>query len=398
MPVSGAISGLVIPVTLEVPIGADRVFAVAAVDAANRPIFQGQSEPVTLVADKPATVGIQLSDTTIRIITSRLPDGTEDRSYTATFEAERGTGVIWTVQEGKLPQGLELNAATGALTGTSTAAGVFPIRIRVTDAVGLFDEVPVTIRINPAPLPPKITTTTVPDGTVGAPYRAILAAVDGTGAPTWSVVTGAGRLPDGLQLIEATGVITGTPTKEGTATLTVRATDTTPLSDEQVLTITINPAPVPPTITTTTLPDGTAQALYSAQLTATGGTGAVSWSVVTGKVPDGLQLIGATGAITGTPTKNGTFGFTVRATDTMPLSAEKALSITIKEAPKPPVITSTTLPGGQVGDAYNAQLTATSTNGAVTWSLVSGGDPAPGLKLQGATISGTPSTKGTFDF
>ena len=395
VPVSGAVSGLVIPVTLEVPVGADRVFAVAAVDVANRPIFQGQSEPVTLVADQPSTVSIQLTDTTIRIITSTLPDGTEDRSYTASLVAERGTGLTWTVQEGVLPPGVRLDAATGALLGTSTTAGVFPVTVRVTDAVGLFDEAPVTIRINPAPLPPRITTTTLPNGTLGAPYTTTLVATGGTGAPTWRVVAGA--LPDGLSL-SATGVITGRPTREGTATFTVRATDTIPLSDEQVLTIRINPAPVPPAITTTTLPDGTEQVTYNARVTATGGTGAVTWRVVTGKLPDNVFLNQTTGAITGIPTKNGTFGFTVRATDTMPLSNEKALTITIKDAPRPPVITSTTLPGGQVGDTYTATLTATSTNGAVTWRLIPAGNPAPGLRLAGATITGTPSTKGTFEF
>lgn len=394
--VNEAVSGLVIPVTLEVPVGANRVFAVAAVDAVNRPIFQGQSEPVTLTTDQPATVAIQLTDTTIRILPNPLPDGTEDRPYTGRLQAERGTGLTWTVQAGELPPGVRLDVATGALLGTSTAVGLFTPTIRVTDALGLFDEAQITIRINPAPLPPKITTTTLSNGTVGAPYRATLVAVDGTGAPTWSRSTGA--LPAGLNLDSDTGVISGTPTTEGRATFTVRATDTTPLSDEQELRITINPAPVPPTITTTRLPEGTTQARYTAQLTKTGGTGDVTWRVVAGGLPDGLRLTAATGAFTGTPTKNGNFTFTIRATDTIPLSDEQVLTIMIKEAPKPPVITTESLSGGQVGAAYRATLTATSTNGTVTWRLIPAGAPAPGLQLVGATITGTPTMKNTFEF
>lgn len=75
----------------------------------------------------------------------------------------------------------------------------------------------------------------------------------------------------------------------------------------------------------------------------------VTWNVVAGKLPDDLFLNRTTGALTGTPTKNGTFTFTIRATDTIPLSDDQALTITIKEAPKPPVITSTILPGGRLG-------------------------------------------------
>jgi len=397
--VTGATGGQTIPVTLEVPVGESRVFTVSARNIANQTIFQGQSAPLTLTAGEAATADVRLADTTIRITTTVLPDGTEDRSYTATLVAERASGAVtWTKQDGVLPPGVSLDGSTGALTGTPTSSGVFPITVRATDAAALFDEVRVTIRINPAPIPPKITTTTLPDGTVGNSYSTTLVATGGTSTPTWSVIAGA--LPPGLKLSASTGVITGTPTAESGANpfrFTVRATDTIPLTDEQALAIKINPAPVPPTITTTTLPDGTTEARYSARLAATGGTGEVTWSVVGGKLPDDLFLNRTTGAITGTPTKNGTFSFTIRATDTLPLSSQKALTIRIKEAPKPPVILTTTLPGGKVGDQYSAQLTATSTNGAVRWSSP---DFPARFTLNGTTgaITGTPTTAGSLSF
>ena len=397
-PVRNAESGQVIPIEINVPVGQDRVFSVSALNAANQTIFHGQSESVVLTPGQTATVNVPLADTTIRILTETLPDGTEDRSYTATLAAERGSGAVsWRITNGRIPPGIELNASTGVMTGTPTVAGTFPLTIRATDTAGLFDEQRLSVRINPAPIPPRITTTTLPEGTAGSRYSTTLTATGGTGAPKWSVVLGA--LPPGLILNETTGAITGTPTTEGTSNFTVRATDTIPLTGEKALSIKVNPVPRPPTITTTTLPNGTASARYNQTLTATGGTGAVTWSVSAGSLPPGLTLNRTTGAITGRPTTVGPFSFTVRATDTIPLSTEKALSITIVEGPIPPEITTTTLPGGRVGTLYNATLTATSRNGAVTWSVITGTLP-PGLNLNGSTgaITGTPTTKGTFEF
>lgn len=65
-------------------------------------------------------------------------------------------------------------------------------------------------------------------------------------------------------------------------------------------------------------------------------------------------------------------------------------------APEKPVITTTTLSGGQVGEAYSQTLAATGA-AAITWSIESGSLPA-GLTLSGNTISGTPTTAGTFTF
>ena len=87
----------------------------------------------------------------------------------------------------------------------------------------------------------------------------------GTGALTWSIVAGTGTLPQDLNLIQANGVISGTPTAAGTSSFTVRVQDAGGLSDTQALSITINqPAPPPsPSITTTTLPAGTLGQSYN---------------------------------------------------------------------------------------------------------------------------------------
>ena len=85
---------------------------------------------------------------------------------------------------------------------------------------------------------PKITTDSLPDGTVNQLYTATLQAT-GNGI-TWSLDSGS-TLPNGLKLEKDT--ISGTPTAAGTSTFTVKAENTAG-SDSKELTLTINPAPI----------------------------------------------------------------------------------------------------------------------------------------------------------
>jgi len=82
----------------------------------------------------------------------------------------------------------------------------------------------------------------------------------------------------------------------------------------------------PPTITTTTLPNGTVGTAYSQILTASGDT-PITWTRDSGTLPGGLTLSSA-GVISGTPTTAGTFTFTVKAANAKG-SITKSLTITI---------------------------------------------------------------------
>jgi hypothetical protein len=70
----------------------------------------------------------------------------------------------------------------------------------------------------------------------------------------------------------------------------------------------------PITLAPVSLPAGTTGTAYSQTLTATGGTGAYTFSVVNGTLPAGLTLA-ADGTLSGVPTLAGSFTFTVQATD-----------------------------------------------------------------------------------
>ena len=153
----------------------------------------------------------------------------------------------------------------------------------------------------------------------------------------------------------------------------------------------------PPAISTSSLPQGSVNAFYTASLTATGGQAPYSWSVTQGNLPAGLTLNGATGVISGTPTTLGTASFTVQVRDSQPTpaSAQANLSIAITNSFK---VTTSELPNGTVGTPYQATLSAGGGVPPYTWSLVSGSLPLDLTLSTSGVISGTPTAAGTWSF
>jgi len=169
----------------------------------------------------------------------------------------------------------------------------------------------------------KIATTTLFDGVVGEIYHQELTAI-GTVPITWILVNG--KLPNGLTLSKD-GTISGTPTADGAFEFTVQATNKAG-NDTKKLSITIiTPEEQKIEIKTTTLTNGMVGTAYNQQLTATGAT-PITWTLLEGDFPNGLTL-STNGTISGKPTADGIFNFTVQATNDAVGSDSKTLSIRV---------------------------------------------------------------------
>jgi hypothetical protein len=171
-----------------------------------------------------------------------------------------------------------------------------------------------------------------------------------------------------------------------------------------------SPPPPPPsscTIVPETFPEGNVGTLNTWFFSTTGcrtSEKPVQFNVVSGQIPPGLKLFTqgvGSGGITGTPTTEGLFNFTIQVQDQTGARDTESFSIRIN-APRPVVVTnqSDALTPGTVGEFYCCgNLFADGGVPGYTWTLRSGQLP-PGLRLSASPgrITGTPTTRGTFSF
>ena len=252
----------------------------------------------------------------------------QSQNITATLTHDvKNQGVTWSLSG---PGSLTNEAATSVtfvapqdISAESTST-ITATSVANTTATGS-----VTITVDPVL---GITTSSLPVGTVGTPYVGVIGAIGATGTFTWTLTKG--NLPAGLSLSSSTSsavTILGTPTTVGTSDFTIQVVDSGGDSVSRPFSITINPPP-PLSVATHTLPQGTVGIAYpDTTLQASSGTPPYSWMLINGTtLPPGLSLSSA-GVISGTPTTQGQFPFSVQVTDSSSpqQTASASLMITI---------------------------------------------------------------------
>ncbi len=145
----------------------------------------------------------------------------------------------------------------------------------------------------------------------GTPYRFRLRAAFGAPPYRWAIVNG--TLPEGIAL-DATGLLSGTPTAAGAATPTIQVVDSKGAKATRLRQLIVE-ADVAPRITTTgELPDWSRGVHRGVWLEAEGGNGFRTWAVKEGRLPTGVTLR-SDGLLVGAPGQVGAFTFTAAVTD-----------------------------------------------------------------------------------
>jgi len=212
-----------------------------------------------------------------------------------------------------------------------------------------------------------------------------------------------GVLPPGLSLNTSTGIISGTPTSEGTFSFVVDVKEIRPEGDSSALTgtaaftITVGEGEA---LTVSLEPTAGAVGVpFNGVTSAEGGTAPYTFSLVAGSLPSGVSL-SSSGTLSGTPTAVGDFAVSIQATDSNGATGTGNFTITISSE-SPVTVTLEGGGAGVVGTPFtDGVLTAAGGAPPYTFRDASGGLAATGLSVGASTgaITGTPSQAGAITF
>ncbi|MCC8473775.1 putative Ig domain-containing protein [Xanthomonas arboricola] len=287
---------------------------------------------------------------------STLPAGTAGQAYSAAITpATGGTAPYrYALTAGALPNGVIVDAATGALSGTPTLSGTFNFTLTATDstpspAAQASQNYSVTI----AAATLVLAQPTLPPAVRGSAYNQVITASGGVAPYRYSIASG--TLPTGLTLAND-GTLSGTPTTQGTSSFTIAVADAGNASATQAYSFTVSDAaPVAVADVAATMSDAAVTVAVTANDTGNITAIAIAAAPTNGTaVVNGLELVytpaaGFVGTDVVSYTVTGSGGTSAAATVTIAVNARPvAVSVTAAAVP---------------GEAQQVDLTRNATGG-----------------------------------
>jgi len=342
---------------------------------------------IALLAALAAAAVLAVGAAAFSVIQEPLPTGFTGQPYTHQFRVRGGNPpYTFNVSSGELPPGLSFST-TGLLTGWPTKTGSWEFYV----------EGSYTFETNPPRFSQRRFTLDVLAGlairnpsirpaTRGVRYTSKLTAAGG-GAQAWSIT--AGGLPRGLKLAR-NGVISGSPTREGAVTFTVRVADGLRVARKAfVMTVT-----APLRVTAPSVPQAAVGSPFVTTVRVAGGLGPYTWAVRSGTRPRGLVL--SNGTLAGRPQVAGRHALTVAVTDSLGNTRAAPLTIVVQPRLKIPL---QALERAKAGRAYRARILTRGGAAPLTFALERGELP-PGVTLSPATgvLAGMAHVAGRYPF
>jgi hypothetical protein len=258
----------------------------------------------------------------VKITTPALSPIVVNVPYRLQLAASGTSSAAWSIAAGTLPPGIALSSS-GVLSGTPTSVGAWTFTVSAKDGIRS-DTTQYTLTV----LEQLVASPgTLQRAEVGRAFAYTPSARGGLAPYAWSVASG--TLPTGLALDPATGAIRGTPLAAGAFAVQLQLKDSAGLTATLAVPLAVARKLA---ITSIALRTGVEGRRYSAPIAKVGGVGPFVYRVVGGRLPAGIRLDPITGRLSGIPTRDGLFRFTVRVRDSLGAISTKPLRLTVRAA------------------------------------------------------------------